>query len=105
MGILYCYINDTKRELIVLHKLRPGGGDKENAALGCGAALAALLLPRGRWHGDRIRIGHDEPYDLIAAGRLEADGLHRYADVSAEVLRWLREEHADFPGWFGAPPC
>lgn len=89
MGVYYTYINDTKREFVQLSKLQDAG-DKDNAVLLCGGALAYLLFPprhvlrfavapndpppaRGRWHGDAIRVAPDgagdDPYDLVHFGK------------------------------------
>jgi hypothetical protein len=75
MGSYFRYVNYTRRECVGLSDLRDGG-DKENAALYCGPALAWLLLwppvcgdgYRGRWHrpdgADDVRIVSDGAHDF-----------------------------------------
>ncbi len=68
MGTYYRYVNHTKKEFVDLTDLKPGGGDKMNAALHCGPALVYLMFPYGgepegfvgRWCGDLVEIMGDQ---------------------------------------------
>jgi hypothetical protein len=84
MGTYYRYVNYTRREFVSLSDLRDGG-DKENAVLYCGPALAWLLVwphtcgdgYRGRW---RSRAESAPAHDV----RIVSDGSFDFTDMADE---------------------
>jgi hypothetical protein len=95
MGVYYRYVNFTRREFVGLSDLRDGG-DKENAVVYCGPAIAWLIMPprigddfRGRWAYARytvqdIRVVSDGEHDF---GEMDEDG---FLNITPGLLQSFR---------------